>query len=223
MINTVPKQVTLVNAIEPMMVKSVNTTFDITEYGTVSLTGVISYLSSNSAPPQIEILIVNEDISTTTSASASALSSTGSNIQASTYFHPFSFLLNSSDPLPVSLNAHADSTYTFALQQSVFFVPSMPIASDDGVSITAAVASDMIALMKSIVAVVSTPVPQAGTLAPTMQTSVVVLEREGSLGRYQLFMGSLSMTVDSRAIVDVVVTLRDGTVIKDEYNKFSDS
>ncbi|KAL1637107.1 hypothetical protein SLS56_000764 [Neofusicoccum ribis] len=229
MINTVPKGVVLSEVVEPVSVKPVNFTFDITGGGMLALSGTIRSLSPDgTAPASINISLGNAGNESIASRAATAASDSGSNLRGTTTFYPTRFELSvdelsSADNLPSKLHVVMPSPRTFALQPEAFFVPSISSVGTSATTIGAAVFNGTASPVKSVAAVLSVPSPQMGTLAPKVVELEVPLQKYQDVGPYFLFKGSMDGdgTVNSQASIDIVVTFEDGSVIRDEYDKLS--
>lgn len=248
MINTVPKEVQLTDVIRAQSLQPFNTTLDLDSEGTMKFSGTIrvstfrpvlphlpltssQYLSTAAAPPSLTISLLSSH-GVLSKATVQASPNTGSNIWGTSSFYPFSFSLNASSPTPAhfSVSGAGRQSATYAIQAQTFFVPSLsrlqPSPADGSAAqatIVAAVFGNADSVAETDVsAVVSSPSPQEGTLAPKTVSQTVHLQARAKAGAYTLFSGVV--TIEAGLVqgtsVDVKATTRDGQQVLDEYNHF---
>lgn len=74
----------------------------------------------------------------------------------------------------------------------------------------------------SVKAVIHVPSPQTGTLAPKVVTHEIPLEKHQDAGPYSFLITELGdyLAINPQSSVDIAAVFADGSVIRDDYNKF---
>lgn len=227
MINTVPKEVVLSAVVTPLRVKPVNVSFDIDlsgdPLGRLVFGGSIRILRSDdeSAPAAIHYSVSAG--SNHYSGTASALSETGSNIWGNTTFYPFSVTVptNNSPPSALTISSSGIPSTTFKLQSAAFLIPSLTSATNNDLTISAAVLKGYAKGVVAVSAQIVSPIPQQGTLAPAITSQSVDLVYSKSVGNYDIYSVALASDAAadlSKTSVDITAEFKRGSKVVDEYN-----
>jgi len=223
MIEVVPRDVKLSSIITPQQVKPINATLDFDGSGNLIFKGYIR------ASPVLSLNLIQSNnllkiLTPTTSSAHSIITlttspktksmtlipepATGSSVFGTTHFYPFSTSVTPTFHFFAISNAQL-KVHTFSVQASVFVIPSLSSLSADSASFTIASLSHALPNVS-----VAAPIPQSGTLGPTILTlNQVELTSEGSKGGYNLWNGS----IDFGAAVtgNVSVEVWEAGVVKD--------
>ncbi|RYC61051.1 hypothetical protein CHU98_g5166 [Xylaria longipes] len=171
MIDTVPASVSLQDAIQPMSIKPINVTWDITENGTLALSGRVRILDKTSQERTVAIIFSNGYNETLTIEDA-----TGRSVFGETQFAPFvidhSRIGGSSS---FSIVAGGLEAETFDIQDNYSIVPSLSTVQGTSVKVTMAVREGV--RDSGLSANITVPTAQPLTLGPKMNSSEIKLQK----------------------------------------------
>ncbi|ETW81281.1 heme peroxidase 8 [Heterobasidion irregulare TC 32-1] len=227
MIDTVPKDVKLTTIIEPMVYKPVNVSLGLTSDSNSSLSIYLDTSSSSNDPAPTLFISYETRLGSPASHRVIAtytpdVENNGTSIFGNTYYYRFTASIDSS----AGISAYTVANTSFALRDTIFFLPDLSSAQDNGsdtwsVNITAAALTS--SNPSNVRAVLFTPTGQLGTLAPRIVTQNVTLNEIGSVGVYKIY--SAVVVVETinigGASVDIVGSFAGGREVIDEFKKLS--
>ncbi|KAI1330774.1 heme peroxidase [Xylariaceae sp. FL0255] len=200
MLDTVPEGVTLLEAIQPMLIKPINVTWDVSEDNQLMLSGRIRVLNGETAQNNIHI---NIEFTNGYKESLVAESGSGSSAFGSTTLA--TFLINRAKiagSLSFTVLVSGAKKATFDIQDGIFIIPSMTTATGVETSVTVAVAKSL--NISALSAQVAVPMLQPLTLGPKINTLDVELESAEELlsvlGDYELWKGSIDISQPTGAV-----------------------
>lgn len=169
--NTVPSGVKLSAPISAIPLKPVNVTFDFDDSGTLKLSGKIRVLSSagESAPSTLSIQVANHTSSLVPeqSTGTSVFGRKGDTYGLTTYF-PFSLSgAEISTAKSFSIAAPNTPSQSFDIRSGIFVVPGLTTLLGSALNATIAILPQY--TCQDITLRVAAPIPQPGTLAPTIK------------------------------------------------------
>lgn len=206
--NTVPSGVQLSAPINPIPVKPVNVTFDIDAEGKLMLSGRIRILTAAGEAPPASLTLQVSNYSSTLNAEVNTGTSVfgrRENSLGTTSYFAFSVSgvdLRGADSFSIrSSDARAQS---FGISSDIFIVPSLATLSGTAVDVTIALLSDR--TCKDVTLRIAYPVPQLGTLAPTIKTAQQsVTQVSSSMEGYKMCAGNLLLSNVVTGLVTVSV------------------
>ncbi|OCL05844.1 hypothetical protein AOQ84DRAFT_89618 [Glonium stellatum] len=128
---------------------------------------------------------------------------------------------NSSPPSALLISGPGIPSTTFKLQPAAFLVPSLTSTTGGSLKISAAVLKGYAKGVVAVSALIASPTPQQGTLAPAIASQSVKLAYSESAGSYDIYSTALASSVPadlSKTSVDITAEFKDGSKVVDEYN-----
>ncbi len=184
--------------------------------GNMALSGFMRYIQVTGAaapPASLTVTLINRagKTTTTTAIATKSSSDTGTGLWGPTRSYPFTL----SFPATVGLSGISVSGQTFQLQDTMFVVPGMsnfsptpPTFSTTSnlntvstYSVNMTVAYLTTAPPASLTATFSIPVPQTGTVSPTIDTSTTAtLNKIGTTGPFALYSAIISKSLSAKQV-----------------------
>ncbi|KAK5632430.1 hypothetical protein RRF57_008144 [Xylaria bambusicola] len=212
-INTVPAGVKLQEAVQPMVIKPINVTWDIGADGGLELSGRIRILEKTSKNRTITLIFSNGYNETLTIEEE-----IGTSIFGEMQFAPFAIAhskIDGSSSFTVDVGELSTDDNEFAIRDSYIIIPSLSsVISGSSVKVTVAVRDSANDDTKSSV-LATVPTAQPLTLGPKMVSSKIALEKvvakTGGLAGFTLWEGSADIDQPTGAVS--VRLVRDGEML----------
>ncbi|KAI0438704.1 heme peroxidase [Xylaria telfairii] len=206
-IDTVPAGVSLQDAIQPMSIKPINVTWDVTENHRLALSGRIRILDKARQERTITIVFPNGYRETLTPENA-----TGTSVFGETQFAPFAIdhsRIGGSSSF--SIVAGGLGTKKFDIQDDYFIVPSLSTVEGDTL-VKATIAVRKGAKDSGLSARITVPTAQLLTLGPKLSSAAIELQRvPGGPSGFVLWQGNADVEQPTGAVS--IRLLREGNTL----------
>ncbi|KAH7382761.1 hypothetical protein DE146DRAFT_793141 [Phaeosphaeria sp. MPI-PUGE-AT-0046c] len=216
--NTVPAGVQLGETISAIPLKPVNVTFDFDSNGTLELAGKIRVLSpaGKSPPSTLSIRMANQSgIFEPEHLTGTSVFERNGDIYGVTSYFPFSLAgADLRGTKSFSITAPNMPLQSFDIRSDIFVVPSLTTLS--GTTLNATIAILPHYSCRDITLRVAVPVPQVGTLAPTIRTTHYDLT-QASRAMQEFDLCSVVKTLDSFPTGLVTIEVVDSAQLVDTY------